>query len=111
MFVLVWVLISIGLGLLGVIIGEKIAELIHTLATIAILVPSIALAARRLHDTNKSGWWQLIGLIPFLGWIVVIVFLAQKSDAGSNQYGVALNQSEIKREDLTTDTEDVVESV
>ena len=93
MFVLWWVLISVGLALLGFVIGEGSAELIHTALTLVILVPSIALAARRLHDTNKSGWWQLIGLIPFLGWIILIVLLAQKSDAGPNQFGAAAGAS------------------
>ncbi len=89
MFVLYWVLISIGLALLGMIIGERTAELIHTVLWLAILIPSVALGARRLHDTNKSGWWQLIGLIPFLGWVIIIILLAQPSDSGDNQFGPA----------------------
>jgi len=50
-------------------------------------VPSIAAAARRLHDTNRTGWWQLIALIPLLGAIVLIVFLALEGTAEDNQYG------------------------
>jgi uncharacterized membrane protein YhaH (DUF805 family) len=45
---------------------------------LAILIPHIAVAARRLHDTNRSGWMQLISLIPFIGWIIVIYFLVQE---------------------------------
>jgi len=45
---------------------------------IGTLLPSLAAATRRLHDTNRSGWWQLIGLVPVVGWIVMIVFLAQE---------------------------------
>jgi uncharacterized membrane protein YhaH (DUF805 family) len=48
------------------------------------LLPSIAAAARRLHDTDRSGWWQLLAFIPVIGWIVLIVFLAQESRA--NRY-------------------------
>jgi len=44
-------------------------------------------ATRRLHDIGKSGWWQLIGFIPFLGAIVLIVFFAKQGDSGSNEYG------------------------
>ena len=44
----------------------------------ATLLPSIAAATHGLHDTNRSGWWQLIVLVPVIGWIVPIVFLAQE---------------------------------
>jgi len=40
-----------------------------------------------MHDIGKSGWWLLIGLIPVIGWIVLIVWLATKSDPGANQWG------------------------
>ena len=53
---------------------------------LAMLVPSISIAARRLHDTGRSGWWQLISLIPLIGAIVLIVFLVQDSHE-ENQYG------------------------
>jgi uncharacterized membrane protein YhaH (DUF805 family) len=49
--------------------------------SLATLVPYVAVAARRLHDTDRSGWMQLIGLIPVVGWILVIVWLAQDSKA------------------------------
>jgi uncharacterized membrane protein YhaH (DUF805 family) len=48
------------------------------LFTLATLVPSAAVATRRLHDTRRSGWWQLIVLVPLLGLIVLMVFLAQE---------------------------------
>lgn len=54
---------------------------------LAMLVPSIAAGARRLHDTNRSGWWLLIALVPLIGAIILIVFLVLPSDAGSNPYG------------------------
>jgi len=55
---------------------------------IAILIPSIAVAIRRLHDSDKSGWWLLIGLIPF-GGLVLLVFYILEGTAGPNQYGDA----------------------
>jgi uncharacterized membrane protein YhaH (DUF805 family) len=54
---------------------------------LAIIVPSIAVAVRRLHDTNKSGWFLLISLIPFVGGIILLVFLATAGDPGPNNYG------------------------
>lgn len=53
---------------------------------LAIIVPSIAVAIRRLHDTNKSGWWLLIGFVPF-GGIVLLVFYLLAGNAGSNSHG------------------------
>jgi uncharacterized membrane protein YhaH (DUF805 family) len=54
---------------------------------LAVLLPAIGVSIRRLHDTNRSGWWILIGLIPIVGWIILIVFMGQDSDLGDNKYG------------------------
>jgi uncharacterized membrane protein YhaH (DUF805 family) len=51
------------------------------------LLPALAVGARRLHDTGKSGWYQLIGLIPILGGLAIIYFMVQSGEAGDNQYG------------------------
>ncbi|MGW8169947.1 MAG: DUF805 domain-containing protein [Sulfurovaceae bacterium] len=59
----------------------------YMIFTLAILLPSLAVGARRLHDIGKSGWWQLLGLIPILGAIILIIFFVQKPQAGDNQYG------------------------
>ncbi|MGE4509640.1 MAG: DUF805 domain-containing protein, partial [Sulfurimonadaceae bacterium] len=61
--------------------------LLGGLFALASFVPSIAIAARRLHDTNRSGWWQLILLIPFIGPIVLLVFLVLRGDIGDNRFG------------------------
>ncbi len=63
-------------------------SLLYFLAAVAVFVPSLAVAIRRLHDTSRSGWFLLVGLIPFVGWIILIVFLATDSTQGSNEYGV-----------------------
>jgi uncharacterized membrane protein YhaH (DUF805 family) len=55
-----------GFGLLSLIYG------------LAVIVPEIALNARRLHDTNRSGWWQLLVLIPIVGWIILLVWYASR---------------------------------
>ena len=62
---------------IGSLVTSSISVYLGYLFTLGTIVPSLAAAARRLHDTNRSGWWQLIGLIPVVGWIVLIVFLAQ----------------------------------
>ncbi|MCP4080406.1 MAG: DUF805 domain-containing protein [Planctomycetaceae bacterium] len=54
---------------------------------LAVLIPSIAVGFRRLHDTNHSGWWLLIALIPLIGVIVLLVFKVQDSDQGDNRFG------------------------
>lgn len=62
-------------------------EFVTSLYSLALLLPSLSVGARRLHDTGRTGWWQLLVLIPLLGAIVLIVFLAQDSEPGDNQYG------------------------
>jgi uncharacterized membrane protein YhaH (DUF805 family) len=59
---------------------------IQGLIQLALLVPTLAVGARRLHDTGRSGWWLLIGLIPVVGWIILVVFFVQDSQP-DNQYG------------------------
>lgn len=54
------------------------------------MVPSIAIAARRLHDSNKSGWMQLLVIIPYIGAFILLVMYLLPSDEGSNRYGDAV---------------------
>lgn len=54
---------------------------------LAVLLPSLAVSMRRLHDTGRSGWWLLLGLIPLLGAIVLLVFMVQDSKPEANEYG------------------------
>ena len=60
---------------------------VTTLYFLAVFLPSLAVAVRRLHDTNRSGWWLLLGLVPLVGFIVLIVFYAQAGNSGANKYG------------------------
>jgi uncharacterized membrane protein YhaH (DUF805 family) len=70
----------------SMILGQ-ISTTLSVVFSLATLLPSIAVATRRLHDTDRSGWWQLISLVPIVGIIVLIVFLAQ--DSRPNRYGIA----------------------
>ena len=71
-----WFVLFILVAGLVVSMGGNFASSVFMLATI---VPCIAVAVRRLHDTNRSGWWLLIGFVPVIGEIVLIVLLVQKS--------------------------------
>ena len=60
---------------------------VKTLMTLGLAIPFIAVTTRRLHDSNKSGWVQLLYLIPVLGWLLMILFLVTEGNDGRNQYG------------------------
>ena len=60
---------------------------IYGLYALLVLIPSIAVAVRRLHDTGRSGWWLLLALIPAIGAIILLVFLVLDSEVESNDYG------------------------
>ena len=91
MFFLISALISIVLTLLDILLGtysvEYEAGLFSGLYSLLILIPSIAVVVRRLHDTNRSGWWILISLIPLIGVIVLFVFMCLDSQPGTNRFG------------------------
>ncbi len=78
-FALFQVLVTAAASLMG--------DLTSGLVSLALLLPALAVGARRLHDIGKSGWWLLIWLIPLIGWIVLIVWAASKGDANDNSHG------------------------
>ena len=83
-FVAVNFVVALLLGILSGIVDVFI--FLYFLYALAVLLPSLAVAIRRLHDTGKSGWMILLGLIPLVGFIILIVFYVQPSD-GPNAYG------------------------
>ena len=85
MFYLIYMLLLIAVYVLDAVLGMGLLSIVFTLG---MLIPSISIATRRLHDTGRSGWWQLIAFIPFIGFIILIFFLAQDSQ-GTNDYGVS----------------------
>jgi uncharacterized membrane protein YhaH (DUF805 family) len=90
-FVLYVVIISIVLSAIDTIIGAYNVStgvgLLSGIFGLAVLIPSIAVSVRRLHDTDRSGWWILLGLIPIIGHIILIVFYVENSTPGTNRYG------------------------
>ena len=85
MFVLINVIISFVLYFIEGLAGGP--GVVGGLYGLALLIPSIAVGVRRLHDTNRTGWWLLIGLIPVIGAVILIVFTVQDGEQGANQYG------------------------
>ena len=71
-------LVDFALGTWGIIGG---------LVGLGLLLPNLSVSIRRLHDTNRTGWWILIGLIPLIGWIVLLIFYLEKGDPADNDYG------------------------
>ncbi len=90
MFLLGNVVIALVLGVIEGIVGVALdsdLSLLSTVYSLAVLIPSLAVSVRRLHDTSRSGWWLLLGLVPIIGVIVLLVFMVQDSHPGDNQYG------------------------
>ena len=67
--------------------AEDGAEALQGLVTLALLIPLLAVGARRLHDSGKSGWWQLFVLIPLAGWLVLVIFFLLPGDPKKNRFG------------------------
>ena len=96
LFFLFNIIISIVLGVIDGITGTSSVPggigMLGGLYLLALLIPALAVAVRRLHDTGRSGWWLLIGFVPIIGAIVIIVFLVQDGAPGENQYGKSPKQ-------------------
>jgi uncharacterized membrane protein YhaH (DUF805 family) len=90
-FFLINTVISIFLAFIdsftGTISEDVGIGLLDGLYALAVLIPGTAVTVRRLHDTDRSGWWILIGLIPVIGGIALLVFMVLDSTPGDNQYG------------------------
>jgi uncharacterized membrane protein YhaH (DUF805 family) len=83
-----WVLFGIIAAIVAYIIDAALGTgyVFYGLVELALLLPNLAVTVRRLHDTSRTGWWLLIGLIPFVGAIVLLVFTLQGSDP-PNKWG------------------------
>ncbi|MGL5775658.1 MAG: DUF805 domain-containing protein [Aeromonas veronii] len=86
MFVLCNVIVMLLLGMVDKLIGGD-KELFSSIYSLAVLLPSLAVAARRLHDTDRSAWWLLLGLIPIIGTLVLIYFMVCNGQQGPNRFG------------------------
>ena len=92
MYTLIYCLVVYSIYFTGIWLMASTSFLMVLMAIVTILglvhfIPSLAVTVRRLHDTGKSGWWLLIAFIPFIGAIVLLVFLVQDSHPGTNEWG------------------------
>ena len=92
MFLLGVVLVAIVLGIIEGVAGLSgmvggVYGPLTTLLLLGIIIPSIAVQVRRFHDQDKSGWFVLLGFIPFVGGLIVLVFMCLEGTKGPNQYG------------------------
>jgi uncharacterized membrane protein YhaH (DUF805 family) len=86
-FIAVFALAIVGVIIGGVLDAPEIAAIPYLIYVLGVLIPGLAVAVRRLHDQNKSGWYYCVAFIPLVGSIWLIVLLATEGDAGPNQYG------------------------
>lgn len=86
-----WTLWNILLGIVSsvidAILGFGDIGLVNALLSLALLIPSIAVSVRRLHDIGRSGWWYLLVLVPIVGWIILLVFFCTKGQETPNNWG------------------------
>lgn len=85
MFVLFNLLAAIVVVIIDAALGTY--PLLYAIYGLGVLLPSLGVTVRRLHDTGRSGWWILIDLVPLVGAIILIVFLATEGEAQQNAHG------------------------
>jgi uncharacterized membrane protein YhaH (DUF805 family) len=85
--IIVTIVLSVIDRLIGTFSGASNLGILSGIYSLAVLIPTLAVAVRRLHDIDRTGWWILIGLIPLIGTIVLLVFYLTPGTPGSNRYG------------------------
>jgi uncharacterized membrane protein YhaH (DUF805 family) len=83
-WILFIIIADIVAGIIDYGIGTQVVTGLFGLAT---LLPNLAVAIRRLHDLDRTGWWIFIGLIPLVGWIILIIWYCTRGTAGPNRFG------------------------
>lgn len=89
-FALFVLVLSVGTSMIDVALyggpGQPIG-LVNTLFHLAVLIPGLAVGARRLHDIGRSGWWQLLYFLPIVGAIVLLIGFVLRGNPGDNAFG------------------------
>lgn len=84
-FTLFFIIVSVIANIIDMGIGS--IGIVSLIVSLALLLPGIAVTARRLHDTDRSGWWQLLYFIPLIGAILLLIWFCTKGTAGANRFG------------------------
>ncbi|HSV53583.1 MAG TPA: DUF805 domain-containing protein [Burkholderiaceae bacterium] len=71
------------------VVTGMISQMLYGLAALGLLLPSLGVGVRRLHDLGKSGWWLLVGFVPVLGALLLLYWCVQPGEAGDNAFGAA----------------------
>jgi uncharacterized membrane protein YhaH (DUF805 family) len=91
MFTLIYMVIYFGLAMggggLSYAMNSSLPMVLPGIFLLAMFIPSLAVAVRRLHDTGKSGWFMLVGFVPFIGGLILLYFMVIDSAPGNNEYG------------------------
>lgn len=87
MYLLIFVLLAIVDGITGSFSAKSGVGLLSGVFALAMLLPSLAVGVRRLHDIGRSGWWLLIAFVPLIGGIVLLLFAVKVGTPGDNEYG------------------------
>jgi uncharacterized membrane protein YhaH (DUF805 family) len=87
LFFLTYIILALLDSLLGKFSWEKGMGPLSGIFALATVVPSLAAGARRLHDTGRSGWWQILYPVPLVGFVIVMVLLAWRGQANENRFG------------------------
>lgn len=86
MYILFYFILSVVIGIIGAILGDTVRGILSGLVNLALLLPTLGIGVRRLHDTDRSGWWFLVGLVPFIGGLVLLVFFCLPGTEGENRF-------------------------
>ena len=85
-FILFYYALLMVVGAIGS-LSDTLGTILSGIVFLGLLIPNLAVSIRRLHDTDRTGWWILIGLIPVIGTIVLIVFWVLRGTDGDNRFG------------------------
>jgi uncharacterized membrane protein YhaH (DUF805 family) len=83
-----WILFIIIADIVAAVIDRALdMQLVTGLFGLVTIIPNIAIAIRRLHDLDRTGWWILLSFIPLIGWIILLIWYVTKGTDGPNRFG------------------------